>query len=97
MKKLLIIGAAVVAIATQTANAADPYIESTLQSNTSGISTGYRMNGDSRGGTRTGDGYIHTYQAIAVFNDFYGVNRESEPSAIATVTSVPFGMAISFK
>ena len=50
-----------------------------------------------RGGTKTGDGYVHTYQAIAVFNDFYGVNRESEPTEAATVTSVPRGMVISVK
>ena len=50
-----------------------------------------------RGGTKTADGYVHTYQAIAVFNDFYGVSRESEPTESATVTSVPFGMVISVK
>ncbi|MBQ3290310.1 MAG: hypothetical protein IJH50_12995 [Kiritimatiellae bacterium] len=50
-----------------------------------------------RGGTKTADGYVHTYQAIAVFNDFYGVSRESEPTEAATVTSVPFGMVISVK
>ena len=45
-KSLLIIGATVMAIATQTANAAaDPYIES---DGTSGISTGYRVKGTSR-------------------------------------------------
>ena len=45
-KSPLIIGAAVVAIATQTANAAaDSYIES---DGTCGISTGYRMKGTSR-------------------------------------------------
>ena len=47
-----------------------------------------------RGGTKTDNGHVHTYQAIAVFNDFYGVNRESEPTEAATVTSVPRGMAI---
>ena len=50
-----------------------------------------------RGGTKTGDGYVHTYQAIAVFNDFYGINRESEPTEAATVTSLPRGMVISGK
>ena len=30
-------------------------------------------------------------------NDFYGVNRESEPTEAATVTSVPRGLAISVR
>ena len=50
-----------------------------------------------RGGMKTDDGYVHTYQAIAVFNDFYGVNLESEPTEAATVTSVPCPMVISFR
>ena len=50
-----------------------------------------------RGETMTDDGYVHTYQAIAVFNDFYGVNLESEPTEAATVTSVPCPMVISFR
>ena len=50
-----------------------------------------------RGGTKTEQGYRHTYQAIAVFNDFYGINRESEPTEAATVTSLPRGMVISVK
>lgn len=50
-----------------------------------------------RGGTKTEQGYRHTYQAIAVFNDFYGINRESEPTEVATVTSLPRGMVISVK
>jgi hypothetical protein len=50
-----------------------------------------------RGGTKTDDGYVHTYQAIAVFNDFYGINRESEPTEAATVTSVQRGMVISVR
>ena len=48
-----------------------------------------------RGGTKTEQGYRHTYQAIAVFNDFYGVTRESEPTAAAAVTSLPRGLVIS--
>ena len=35
----------------------------------------------------TESGYVHTYQAIAVFDDFHGATRESEPSAAETVTS----------
>ena len=45
MNRLLIIGAAVLAIAPVAVNAADPYIES---DGTSGMSTGYRMKGTSR-------------------------------------------------
>ena len=48
-----------------------------------------------RGGTKTEQGYCHTYQAIAVFEDFYGVTRESEPTAAAEVTSLPRGLIIS--
>ena len=50
-----------------------------------------------RGGTKTYDGYVHTYQAVAVFNDFYGIDRESEPTVAATVTSAPLGMVISVR
>ena len=50
-----------------------------------------------RGGTKTDVGYVHTYQAIAVFNDFYGISRESEPTELATVTSVPLGTVLSIK
>lgn len=39
------------------------------------------------GGVRAESGYVHTYQAIAVFDDFHGATRESEPSAPETVTS----------
>ncbi len=39
------------------------------------------------GGSRSAEGYRHTYQAIAVYDDFYGVTREGEPSAVATVMS----------
>ena len=42
-----------------------------------------------RGGTKTDDGYLHTYQAVAVFN-LYGVERESE-SAEVSVTSIYLG------
>ncbi len=42
-----------------------------------------------RGGTRIQGGYQHEYQAVAVFDDFYGVTRESAPSAPANVTSLP--------
>ena len=50
-----------------------------------------------RGGTKTEQGYRHTYQAIAVFNDFYGANLESEPTEVATVTSVPCPLVISVR
>lgn len=43
-----------------------------------------------RGGTKTTDGYSHDYQAVAVFN-LYGVERESAPTAAATVTSIYLG------
>ena len=43
-----------------------------------------------RGGVRTETGYRHTYQAKAVFN-LYGVERESEPTAEAHVTSIYLG------
>ena len=43
-----------------------------------------------RGGTKTDEGYRHDYQAVAVFS-LYGVERESEPTAVATVTSVCLG------
>ena len=39
------------------------------------------------GGVRAESGYVHTYQAIAVFDDFHGATRESDPSAPETVTS----------
>jgi hypothetical protein len=39
------------------------------------------------GGIRGSDGHIHTYQAVAVFDDFYGVTREIAPSAPITITS----------
>ena len=39
------------------------------------------------GGVRAESGYVHTYQAIAVFDDFHGATRKSEPSAPETVTS----------
>ena len=48
-----------------------------------------------RGGMKTEQGYCHTYQAIAVFGDFYGATRESEPTAAAAVTSLPRGLVIS--
>jgi hypothetical protein len=50
-----------------------------------------------RGGMKTDNGYVHTYQAIAVFNDFYGISRESEPTEVARVTSLPRGTVILFK
>ena len=50
-----------------------------------------------RGGTKTDDGYIHTYQAIAVYDDFYGGTREGAPSSSATITSDLVGMAIIIK
>ena len=50
-----------------------------------------------RGGTKTDDGYVHTYQAIAVYDDFYGVMREGEPSASATITSDLVGMTVIIK
>ena len=48
-----------------------------------------------RGETKTDDGYVHTYQAIAVFNDFYGINLESEPTDAVEITSHPRRLAIS--
>ena len=45
----------------------------------------------------TNDGHLHAYQAIAVYDDFYGVTREGEPSASATITSEPLGMVITVK
>ena len=45
------------------------------------------------GGERTAEGYLHTYQAVAVFN-IYGVERESEPTAGASVTSIYNGMTV---
>ena len=50
-----------------------------------------------RGGVRAEGGYRHEYQAIAVFDDFYGVTRESAPSAPATVTSLPRALTIIVK
>ena len=50
-----------------------------------------------RGGTKTEDGYAHTYQAIAVYDNFYGVTRDGEPSASATITSDLLGMTIRIK
>ena len=50
-----------------------------------------------RGGVRAEGGYVHTYQAIAVYDDFYGVTRESEPSAPATITSLPRALTIIVK
>ena len=50
-----------------------------------------------RGGTKTDDGYIHTYQAIAVYDDFHGGTREGAPSSSATITSDLVGMAIIIK
>ena len=50
-----------------------------------------------RGGTKTDEGYVHTYQAIAVYDDFYGVTRDGEPSASATITSNLLGMTIIVK
>ena len=50
-----------------------------------------------RGGTKTDDGYVHTYQAIAVYDNFYGVARDGEPSDAATITSELLGMTIVVK
>ena len=50
-----------------------------------------------RGGTKTEDGYAHTYQAIAVYDNFYGVARDGEPSEAATITSELLGMTIVVK
>ena len=46
-----------------------------------------------RGGTKTDDGYLHTYQAVAVFN-LYGVERESEPTPAASITSIYLGTTL---
>ena len=51
----------------------------------------------SRGGPKTDDGYVHTYQAIAVYDNLYGDTREGEPSASATITSELLGTAITIK
>lgn len=48
------------------------------------------------GGTKTDVGYLHTYQAKAVFS-IYGVERESEPTAEARVTSVYVGTMLSVR
>ena len=50
-----------------------------------------------RGGVRAEGGYRHEYQAVAVFDDFYGVTRESEPSAPATITSLPRAFVLIVK
>ena len=50
-----------------------------------------------RGGTKTNNWHVHTYQAIAVFNDFYGTTRESEPSAPVEVNCRQLGMSIIIK
>ena len=49
------------------------------------------------GGVRAQNGYRHEYQAIAIYDDFYGVTRESEPTSIATVTSLPRALTIIVK
>ena len=49
------------------------------------------------GGVRAEGGYRHEYQAVAVYDNFYGVTRESEPSAAATVTSLPRALTIIVK
>ena len=46
-----------------------------------------------RGGTKTSEGHLHTYQAIAVFI-LYGVERESEPTEAVEITSVYLGTSI---
>ena len=46
-----------------------------------------------RGGVRTDTGFLHTYQAKAVFN-LYGVVREGEPTATAAVTSLYLGTTL---
>ena len=46
-----------------------------------------------RGGVRTDTGFLHTYQAKAVFN-LYGVTREGEPTAEAQVTSLYLGTTL---
>ena len=48
------------------------------------------------GGEKTDTGHLHTYQAKAVFN-LYGVERESEPTAEARVTSIYVGTMRSIK
>ena len=50
-----------------------------------------------RGGVRAEGGYRHEYQAIAVYDNFYGVTRESDPSAIATVKSLPRAFVLIVK
>lgn len=50
-----------------------------------------------RGGTAgPGGSKTHVYQAIAIYGDFYGVTRESEPVA-AAIRCRPLGTAITLK
>ena len=49
-----------------------------------------------RGGVRTETGYRHTYQAKGMFN-LYGVERESEPTVTASVTSIYLGTMLSIR
>ena len=49
-----------------------------------------------RGGIRTGEGNLHSYQAIGIF-DIDGAAVESEPSAAETITSVSQGLVVVFK
>ena len=50
-----------------------------------------------RGGTAgPGGSKTHVYQAIAIYGDFYGVTRESEPEA-AAIRCRPLGTAITLK
>lgn len=51
-----------------------------------------------RGGAVQTPGFkVHSYQAIAVFEDFYGVTRESEPSAAANVKCRQMGITLTIK
>ena len=50
-----------------------------------------------RGGTKTDEGYVHVYQAVAVYDNFYGVARDGEQSVSATITSKSPGTVIVVK
>ena len=49
-----------------------------------------------RGGVRTDTGFLHAYQAKAVFS-LYGTVRESEPTATAAVTSLYPGTMVTVR
>jgi hypothetical protein len=51
-----------------------------------------------RGGVEQAPGFkVHAYQAVAVFGDFFGVTRESAPSAAADVKCRQLGTTFIIK